>query len=371
MPSDAMLLTRIFICDGYVLGETLETLIGQIIGKIHDGGVRKVRIRSKGALRDALCYSTRLQYPRVEYLFGRYRQNPEYFYYQTPLNGVLCFDDEGRLIASYRIKRPKRIAEKANRRIANWIFNTVKNRALAMALGRAESSGVPLDKLITPREQMEREFIEAEEDIADRFREGNIRLDRPSITINDVGGVKILGTEEQLVRVEEALANDRSIRIEDREKFHGSYEATSLILDVPWDAEQICRKYLDTGSWKKYTNRGIPESELKRGIQPFLEKAEDRIKIELILSTPEAMVESELGDSIHEERIISQRDLKPYKGYIPINVEFLLEYLFAVGFSPTSEIKDIPIKLWGRYLPDTLVTYIRELFDLPQLDLFY
>ncbi len=67
-------------------------------------------------------------------------------------NGVLCVDDGGRLIATYRIKRPKRIAEKANRRIANWIFKTVQDKAFAMARSRAESSGVPLDELITPRE---------------------------------------------------------------------------------------------------------------------------------------------------------------------------------------------------------------------------
>jgi hypothetical protein len=371
VPSDAMQLTRIFICDGYVLGETLETLIGEIIGKFYAGEFQRVRIHSKGALRDALCYGTGLKGPRMEYLFSRYRQNPEYFYYQTPVNGVLCFDDGGRLIATYRIKRPKRIAEKANRRIANWIFMTVQNRARAMARTRAERYGVPLDRLITPREEMDREFIGAEESIADRFREGTIRLDRSSITIDDVGGVKILGTEEQLARIEEALRRDRSIRVEDRENFYGSYEATSLILDVAWDHEKVRRKYRDTESWQKYRNRGIPDAELKRGIDSFVEDAEERIKIELILSTPEAMVESELGNSIHEERIISQRDTKPYNGYIPINVEFLLEYLFAVGFSPTAEIRDIPIKLWGRYLPDTLVMYIRELFKFPQFDLFY
>ncbi len=60
-PSDAMQLTRIFICDGYVLGETLEALIGEIIGKHFAGGFRTVRIRSKGELRDALCYSTGLK----------------------------------------------------------------------------------------------------------------------------------------------------------------------------------------------------------------------------------------------------------------------------------------------------------------------
>ncbi len=52
---------------------------------------------------------------------------------------------------------------------------------------------------------MDREFIEAEESIANSFREGTIRLDRSSITINDVGGIKILGTQEQLAKIEEAL----------------------------------------------------------------------------------------------------------------------------------------------------------------------
>jgi len=117
--------------------------------------------------------------------------------------------------------------------------------------------------------------------------------------------------------------------------------------------------------------RGIPESELKRGLEPLLEGAEPRITIELILSSFEALVESELGSSIHEERIIAQRDNKAYVGYIPMNAEFLLEYLFAVGFSPTIEVRTVPIKLWGRYLPDTLVVYIRQLFQLPRNDLFH
>jgi hypothetical protein len=58
-------------------------------------------------------------------------------------------------------------------------------------------------------------------------------------------------------------------------------------------------------------------------------------------------------------------------GYIPTNVEFLLEYLFAVGFSPQTQIDHVPIKLWGRYLPDTLVSEIRRLYHLPEYDLFY
>src|SRR5208337_1188824 len=159
------------------------------------------------------CHITGEISPRMAYLFECYRQNSEYFYYQTPVSGVLCIDDGGRLIAAYRIKRAKRIAEKANRRIANWIFQTVQNKALAMAGARAKKSGILLHELITPREEMDREFVEAEESIADSFRQGTIRFDRSSITIDDVGGVKILGTQEQLVKIEGALRSDPSIGV--------------------------------------------------------------------------------------------------------------------------------------------------------------
>ena len=94
------------------------------------------------------------------------------------------------------------------------------------------------------------------------------------------------------------------------------------------------------------------------------------ISIELILTTFPDLVESELGSSIHEERIISQRDNKYYKGYIPMNIEFLVEFLFAVGFSPVDHLEEIPIKIWGRYLPETLGSYIRKLYALPDHDFF-
>ncbi|MGE5311841.1 MAG: hypothetical protein ACM3MN_08875, partial [Nitrospirota bacterium] len=89
---------------------------------------------------------------------------------------------------------------------------------------------------------------------------------------------------------------------------------------------------------------------------------------ELILSTFPDMVESELGNSLHEERIIVQRDNKIYKGYIPMNVEFIIEYLLAVGMSPRVSIDHLPIKLWGRYLPDTVLDEIRALYRVPGYD---
>ncbi len=368
-PGDVRSITEILICDGFVIAETLEALTGRLIQITHQKCFERKPIRLKGELRDMVCRHDRDRNARVAELIGQYRENPDYFFREAPINAVVCLDERERLLGFYRIKRPKRIAEKANRRLADWIFENVLGRAQEMARERARLSGVPLDRFVTPAEEMVKEFIRAEELIAASFRDGVIRFDRAAMTIHDAGAIKIVASSDELRRLEETLVEDPEIRVVERADFRGLYQATNLILEVPWDAAYVCRRYAETMGWKKYLNRGIPEDDLKKGLEPLLAKAEPRINIEVILTTFPDMVESELGNSIHEERIIAQRDNKRYKGHIPMNVELLVESLFAVGFSPRIDIDRVPIKLWGRYLPETLGLYIRRLHNLPEYEL--
>lgn len=370
-PGDARAITEILICDGFVISETLETLTKRLLGMIHRKPAYQRQIRFKGELRDFLCLGSRDTNPRVEELIRRYRENPDYFYREAPINGVICLDEQDRLLALFRKKRPKRIAEKANRRIADWIFQNVLRRAQEMAEERARRSGIPLDRFVTAAEEMEQEFIHAEESIARNFREGSIRFDKAALTIQDVGAIKIVAGEEELQHLEKTIAETPDITVVEKEEFRGDYQATNLVLEVSWDAGHCCRRYQESRAWEKYLNRGIPEGELQRGLEPFLGQAVPRINIELILSTFPHMVESELGNSIHEERIIAQRDNKLYRGYIPMNVEFLVEAIFAVGFSPRIDVDQVPIKLWGRYLPETLSSYVRHLHNMPEHDRFH
>lgn len=368
-PCDARDLTCILIADVFVIRETLEMLSRQLIGMSGQAPAVQKRIRQKGELRDILCADSRPPVARTSELCGRYRKNPDYYYRETPINASVFFDGEGRIVGSYRVKRPKRIAEKANRRIADWIYVNVKEEAEKMAQKRAARLGVPLEQLVTPRREMEREFIEAEELIATRFRDGGIRFDRSALMIQDAGAIKIVGDEAGLERFVAALQATTDITVLEQERFKGRYQALNLVLEVAWDADAACRSYRNSRAWEKVRNRGIPEAELKKGLEPLLEGASSRISIEVILTTFNDLVESELGSSIHEERIISQRESR-YRGYIPMNVEFLVEYLFAVGFSPCIEVKEVPIKIWGRYLPETLGSYIRQLYNLPNHDFF-
>jgi len=370
-PGDARVITEILICDGFVISETLETLTKRLLGMINRKPFHQRPIRFKGELRDLLCRGNRDANPRTAELMQRYRENPDYFYREAPINGVMCLDEQDQLLALFRKKRPKRIAEKANRRIADWIFQNVLRRAQEMAEERARISGVALEQFVTPPEEMAKEFIHAEESIARSFREGSIRFDKAALTIQDVGAIKIVAGEEELHHLEKAITETPDITVIEREEFNGSYQATNLVLEVPWDAGHCCRRYQESRAWERYLNRGIPEEELRRGLEQYLVHAEPRINVELILSTFPHMVESELGNSIHEERIISQRDNKRYKGYIPMNVEFLVEAIFAVGFSPRIDVDEVPIKLWGRYLPETLSSYVRHLHAMPEHDRFH
>lgn len=369
-PGDVRKLTEILICDGFVIGETLESLTGRLTEITHQKPFHEKPIKLKGELRDLLCLNEKNATPRVSELFRRYRENPDYYYREAPISGVMCLDQQDRLLGFYRTKRPKRIAEKTNRRIADWIFDNVLGRAREMAVERARVSGIPLENFVTPEVEMVMEFIRAEEFISQSFRDGSIRFDRTALTIHDVGAMKIVAEKEELEKLEKALAA-MDITIVEREDFKGHYQATNLVLEVPWDSESVCKRYMEKRGWEKYLARGIPEEDLKRGLELFLNDAEPKINVELILSTFPDMVESELGNSIHEERIIAQRDNKRYKGYIPLNIELLVESLFVVGFSPSIDVDRVPIKLWGRYLPETMSSYVRKLYNLPEHDLFH
>ncbi len=368
-PDDALKLTQILICDGFVLGQTLQRVTRTLLGRICADCMHEEPIRIKGQLRDALCRSPRVFTPRTRELCREYRANPEYYYAEVPINGALYTDSNHALWGVYRIKRPRRIAEKANRKIAQWIFERVRHRSQEMALERAHRYDIPLDRLVTPENEMVEEFIQAEKVIARSFSDGTMSLDPSVMTIHDVGGIKVVADREDLDFLEKSLSANSDWKVLDRENFRGDYRAVSLILQVPWEREEVCRQYRETRSWRKYLNRGIGEDELKKGLEPLLENAEAHLNLELILSTFEDLVESELGNSIHEERITAQREARVYKGYIPMNVEFLLGYLFAVGFSPRVRIDSLPVRLWGRYLPDTLLSHFRRLYSLPEYDL--
>ena len=370
-PDDGQIITKILICDGFILGETLDALTRSLISTFSDEPYRAHRLHFKGELRDIICQSNHIQSKRTVELIEGYKKNPEFFFTEAPIDGTAYLDATDRLLAVYRIKRPRRIAEKANRYIANHIFKMVQNMARHMAEERAQQIGVPLEQLLTAEEDMDREFTLAEEIIASAFRQGQASFEKPAVTINDVGGIKYITDEESASQVEEFFMKHPEFKVFERSEHTGNYRARSLVVEVPWDKEKVCKSFIENSAWEKYLNRGISEAELQKGLAHLVEGAEPRICIEITVTTFDDLVESELGRGIHEQRIITQRGQTVYMGNIPLNVEFLLEYLFAVAISPRIHLDRLPVKLWGRYLPDTISYHIRQLYYLPEHDALY
>ena len=85
--------------------------------------------------------------------------------------------------------------------------------------------------------------------------------------------------------------------------------------------------------------------------------------IEVSLISYEEMLESEIGRSMHEERILAQRQNQQYQGSLTRNIEYLMDYLFRFALSTTKELNEVPIQLWVRYMPDYIDHILRRLYN--------
>ncbi len=84
--------------------------------------------------------------------------------------------------------------------------------------------------------------------------------------------------------------------------------------------------------------------------------------MEIILTSYEELMQSEFGRSMHELRVLKMRDRQAYCGMIAHNAGYLIEYMLALALAPVTEITELPIKMYGRYLPESIVAAKNALF---------
>ena len=82
--------------------------------------------------------------------------------------------------------------------------------------------------------------------------------------------------------------------------------------------------------------RGFSPEGADRAFAEFVCSGEEDVLLEIILSTYQEMLESEIGRCIHEDRIIEQRLRQQYRGPLARNIQCLMEYLFTFPSSPSS-----------------------------------
>jgi hypothetical protein len=113
--------------------------------------------------------------------------------------------------------------------------------------------------------------------------------------------------------------------------------------------------------WSLARQRGLDPKDIQRDIGNYVRMGENCVRIELILTTPEELMEAEFGRSIHELRVLRLRQRQAYSGPLAQNAGYLIEYMLTLATSPTVRIPEIPVKMYGRYLPEEIEALKRTL----------
>jgi hypothetical protein len=352
---DGRILTEIFAFERAITSPVVRALVADLVRAIRPGELRLTRVDSKDDVRRAIVTATEHPSPRVEQLLAHYREFPEEFFPRTPVHMSLVTRGDGSLAGMVRRKRIRRIADKVSRRVADQLAGEIDAAARTLAAARAGSVGVPLDRMVSSRQQMIDEFAAAERIVADRIRSGRIVLDPDQVRVDDVIGIKILGTPVELARIEAALdARDGTFACQS-EVHEGSYTGTHYLVDLELPSLQENIDRFNGVDWSFAEGRGLSAYHLEESLVDYLGSASPTFRVELILTTLDDLVESEFGRCIHEVRILEQRDRSTYSGRIAQNASSIIEYMLQLAISPTIQVDGLPIKIWGRYLRDTMV----------------
>jgi hypothetical protein len=374
-PADADLITRLVYFNHVYVSRYLAQFAGLIFGELHRKELSFRPVQLKGGLKDALVSAPPYRNERIDELIRDYHRNPGRYYRETPFRGTLCFrrhNGSEECVGSIRIKRVRRLAEKSARRIIDRIFAEIKRHADTLADERALRLGIPRSDLVTAPEDMTEEFLQAENRLLADLREKRPIADAgEKLAINDVAGVKVILEESEQMELTALLERLPDCEIVEVERHTGRYNATNLIVRYRPPREMILARPLGRGLVGVMQGRGFSPDDANRAYVEFIRSGEEDVLLEIILSTYQEMLESEIGRCIHEDRIIEQRLRQEYRGPLARNIQCLMEYLFTFPSSPSPcqcERGELPIKLWNRYLPDYFDEVLKQLFHIPTFD---
>ncbi len=346
----------------------LEKLSIRIFKRLHSQPIIKIPIRQKSEIKNAIVENPMITNPRIKNLIELYKAFPENYYLETPIEGNIYYilsQGSKLFIGSNRMKRIKRIAEKGSRKIIDLLFSEILKRAEQKAEERAKKLGIDKRFLISSIQEMEEEFIESEKEVQRLLKERMYPVTNSQIDINDVGGIKIINTERSIDKIMAVLNDMPFIKIKEVEKHKGNYNATNIIADYYINKDEVVQNPPPDTILRVLEERGMSRFDISRYWRNFFYSAEDSISIEFIISSYEDLIESEIGISMHENMIIHFRQKQEYIGLLAKNVEYLLEFIFQFALSPKTNLKEIPIKLWGKYFPDYFEILKRGLYGIP------
>jgi hypothetical protein len=342
-PDDGRVLTEIFAFERAITAPTVRRFVADLCRVCRREDLYLERTTNKDELREAIVAAAAHPTSRVAELIDWYRQLPEEFFPRTPVRMSIVTHRNGRLAAIIRRKRIRRIADKVSRRVASQLSAEVEKVAGALAASRPRAA--------------------AERLVADRIRSGRIALDPDRQRVDDVIGVKVIASTEDMATIEAALDDLDYAWAHDREVHDGSYVGIHHLVDLELPPNEAILDSMRGIDWSFAARRGLPVAELDGRFRSYVESCSRSFRVELILTTFEDLVESEFGACIHEQRILDQRDLASDFGRLAQNASSIIEYMLRLATSPTVDIDELPFKIWGRYIRDTVAHKIAALGD--------
>jgi len=360
-PEDGRVVTEIFAFERAITAPVVRRFVADLCRTCHRSDLYMERISSKDQVREAIAAAAAHPSARVAELIDWYRQLPEEFFPRTPVRMSLVTLRNGRLAAIVRRKRIRRIADKVSRHIADQVSGEIDSVARALAASRPRHQGADPPSTIAPPGIPAAVGGAAERLVADRIRSGRITLDPEKNRVDDVIGVKVIGARAELEAIEASLDNLDYTWAFHREVHDGAYVGVHQVVDLELPSNDEILHHMEGIDWSFATGRGLPVEDLDRRFRSYIESCRRTFRVELILTSFEDLVESEFGVGIHEQRILEQRDLAADFGRIARNASSIIEYMLRLATSRTVEIEEIPIKIWGRYIRDTVAHEIADL----------
>jgi hypothetical protein len=368
-PGDVRQLKTIINFNSYIARIWVDRLARELFHHLYAKEPNSFVAKTKGQLKDFVVEHLTTTNPRIEEMVARYGRFPEDFYRDTPFDGRVYFNREigvPLFVGSTRIKRSRRIAEKGSRRIVDFMLTRIRANADMLAEERAKRLGISKSQLITSPEEMAEEFRHAERRLIKSIKQGTIQSELPILSIPDVVGIKLIAEQDQLQRLLEVLKGSSSCRLLEKEEHAGNYNAINLRVAHLIPKESLKARPPANEYLRVLAKRGFDPGKVVEQYMEFLEEAEDHVLLEIIVSPYEDFLESEIGRSMHEERVLAQRANSEYSSHLAKNVRYLMDYMLALCLAPGHDgLMDVPIKLWVKYMPDTMERIVRGVFDVP------
>lgn len=347
---DGRFVSEAFLVDPCITTPTVAAFLRDVAGA-NEVAPRIEHLHIKDDVRRRIAGSPQVRASQTAALLSCYRERPEEFYPTTPVDLFSISSSDGELLAMVRFKNLLRIADKVARRAAAGAAPAIRRAAEALAAGRPTP---PPGELLA----------EAERQVCLELTAGQLEFSRDEMRIDDAVGAKLIGDPARLSTIEESIASHPLVISMRRSEHRGAYNDTRFEVELAAPPPGPTIKRLLANDWIGAVSRGLEPRDLRRDIAGYVESGARSFFVEVILTTSDELVESEFGRGLHERRTERQRGEILRAGQLATNVGLAVTSLLLLAIAPTVTMSAIPVKLSGRYLPDTVVAIVSSLFGL-------